>query len=460
MKIKAIEKKDAEALCKREESHFYDRKSKDVLPAKIEKVCVAFANSDGGEVVIGIDDNVDPNNPTKAWSGRKDPEEYNSIIQSLFNLSPTVSVTYELLTASALNGLVLYINVDKSKSVHKTSDNTVYVREGAQSIPIKDPDKIRNLSYAKGVSSFEEEQVTNLKAEDVVETEGLNSFLADFSPKSEPLEYLLNEYLLDTHSWIPKYSSVLLFHKNPAAALPKRCAVKIIRYETKEDDPERDHLKETFTIEGPLYKLIHVSVEKVTSILSSVKIWTVNGLETVKYPPETLWEILVNAIIHRDYSISDDVQILIYDNRVEVKSPGKLPSMITSENILNERFSRNPKIVRNLNRYKNPPNKDIGEGLNTAFQKMKDWKLRQPQIQESGNYVIVTIPHVSLARPEETVLEFLSKNSEITNRQARDLTGIRSENEMKSVFYKLKDDNKIEKVPDKGGSASAWRLVK
>ncbi len=43
------------------------------------------------------------------------------------------------------------------------------------------------------------------------------------------------------------------------------------------------------------------------------------------YPPETLWEIVVNALIHRDYSMSDDVQILIFDNRIEVLSLGGCP---------------------------------------------------------------------------------------------------------------------------------------
>ena len=51
--------------------------------------------------------------------------------------------------------------------------------------------------------------------------------------------------------------------------------------------------------------------------MSNVKIWTPKGLENVSYPPETLWEIIVNAVIHRDYSISDDIHILIFNNRIE-----------------------------------------------------------------------------------------------------------------------------------------------
>ena len=100
----------------------------------------------------------------------------------------------------------------------------------------------------------------------------------------------------------------------------------------------------------------------------------------------------MNAIIHRDYSISDDVQVLIFDNRIEVISPGRLPGYVSTDNILDARYSRNSKIVRTLARYPDPPNKDLGEGLNTAFQKMKEWRLRAPEIAEDGNYVRVRSP--------------------------------------------------------------------
>ncbi len=85
-------------------------------------------------------------------------------------------------------------------------------------------------------------------------------------------------------------------------------------------------------------------------------------------------------------------------------------------------------MVRTLSKYKNAPNKDIGEGLNTAFEKMKEWKLKSPIIEEVERNVKVTIPTHSLARPTELILEFLSHNTNINNKQAREITGIKSEN--------------------------------
>ena len=112
-----------------------------------------------------------------------------------------------------------------------------------------------------------------------------------------------------------------------------------------------------------------------------------------------------------------------------------------------------------LSRYKNPPNKDIGEGLNTAFQKMKEWRLRSPDVLDEGNYVRVVIPHAPLATPQEAIMEFVGKHGTITNRQARDITGIKSENAVKSEFYKLKEAGLIEMIPELKGNKAAWRLI-
>ena len=251
------------------------------------------------------------------------------------------------------------------------------------------------------------------------------------------LELSINKNFIDRKTFKPKACGLLLFANEPSSLIPKKCSVKIVRYETKEDDPERDHLSFTEPVDGPLLPLIKKSVRRVTEIMSSISVWTTEGAKSMRYPPETLWEIVVNALIHRDYSISDDVQIVIFDNRIEVLSPGRLPGFVSRDNILDVRYARNPKIVGLLSRYKEAPNKDIGEGLNTAFQKMKEWKMRTPEILEEENYVRVVIPHASLATPQEAIMEFLLNNSTITNKQARDITGIKSENAVKSEFYKL-----------------------
>lgn len=459
MQVREVSPADALALSSQPEGHFYDRKAAQIKGAKLQKIVCAFANADGGDVYVGIADDKDQEDPEKRWVGAPNIEEFNQLIQSLMELNPSPPMNMTFLKSTVSENYVLHIQVDKSSSVHQTSDGTVYERKGAQSLPIKEAERITALGFAKGASSYEDMLVGSADAEDVVDAEEIKVFLSEYSPKTDPLDLSINKGLIDRKNFKPKACGLLLFANDPSSVFPKKCSLKVVRYETKEDDPERDHLAFTETIEGPLYPLIRSAVGRVTQIMSSIKVWTTAGAKFMQYPPETLWEIVVNAIIHRDYSLSDDVQILIFDNRIEVLSPGRLPGFVSRDNILDVRYARNPKIVGILSKYKDAPNKDIGEGLNTAFQKMKEWKMRNPEIIEEENYVRVVIPHASLATPQEAIMEFLANNSTITNKQARDITGIKSENAVKSEFYKLRDTGKIEMIPELKGNKAAWRLI-
>jgi ATP-dependent DNA helicase RecG len=446
-------------LASKEEDHFFDRKAVAVSGAKLQKVAVAFANADGGEIYVGVaDDKAEPD-PARRWNGAPRIEDYNQHIQALTEVQPALPMELTFLKAAGTTCYVLQVLIEKSQAVHRAADRRVYERKGAQSLPVDDPERITAISFAKGAVSYEDSTVDGAMAEDIVDSPRLAEFLGDFSPRTDPLELAINRNLIDRKTFKPKVAGILLFAVAPASLMPKKCSVRIVRYETKEDDPERDHLGPIESIEGTLYELIHATVGRVTEMMSSINVWTTDGEKAMEYPFETLWEIVVNAIIHRDYSMSDDVQILIFDNRIEVLSPGRLPAFVNAENILDVRYARNPRIVGILSRYKSPPNKDIGEGLNTAFQKMKDWRLQSPKIINEGNYVRVIIPHAPLATPQEAIMEFLAKHGTIPNRQARDITGIKSENSVKAEFYKLRDAGRIEMIPELKGSKATWRLL-
>jgi ATP-dependent DNA helicase RecG len=214
------------------------------------------------------------------------------------------------------------------------------------------------------------------------------------------------------------------------------------------------------TIEGPLYHLIKHAVDQTVSMVEGIKTLGPTGLEPVKYPRETLHEIVTNAVLHRDYSIQTDIQIRVFDNRIEVESPGVLPGHVTVDNVLDEQFARNGTLVRLINKFPDPPNKDVGEGLDTAFAAMERERLRPPVIEQTSSSVIVKIKHERLATPEQSIMDYLENHPEISNSTARKLTGIRSENSMKEVFYRLRKAGVIDQVPNRPQSKKAWHKVK
>ncbi len=124
---------------------------------------------------------------------------------------------------------------------------------------------------------------------------------------------------------------------------------------------------------------------------------------------------------------------------------------MTTENILSERFARNGAIVRLLNKFPNPPNRDVGEGLNTAFEKMHQLGLKDPTIEERDSDVLVTIRHEPLASPEQTIMKYLEQNEFIRNKKAREITFIKDGDQMKRILSTMAGTGQIEQVGKFGG---------
>ncbi|NMH66175.1 ATP-binding protein [Shewanella salipaludis] len=434
------------------ESFLVDVKSKEIRPSKLSETVSAFANAGGGDLYIGITEN---NDNSRGWVGYDSVEEANDLIHALVQAHPFANhISFEFLSSLGYQGFVLHITVSKVKEIVKSTKGEVFVRTNAGKIKIITGEQMKRLELDKGISTFEDELV-KINVESIENSLSIIRFMVNVVPNSEPFTYLKNQQLIESEK--AKVAGILLFCDEPAVYIPKRCSVKIMRYKTK-DEMGREFLNEIpHTIEGDAYTLIFEAVLKTKKLIEGIKKLGNKGLEEIKYPHDTLHEIITNAILHRDYSIVSDVQIRIFDNRVEVESPGKLPGHVTIQNILDTQSARNPRLVRLINKFPNPPNQDVGEGLDTAFRAMKDLRLMAPKIEEKDNSVLVSIFHQPLASPEELVLEYLKEHDEITNKIARDLTGIKSENGMKNVFLKLKSRSIIEPTPGKKGSLSSWR---
>lgn len=437
-----------------QESFLNDIKAKEIKPAKLSETVSAFANAAGGDIYIGISENKTAG--TRAWDGFSDPEEANDIAHTLFQAHPFGNhLKVEFLKAPGHSGLVMHLSINKVKEIVKSSSGEVFVRVNAGKQKINTPDKLKRLELDKGVVTFENEWVeAPLRA--LENSASIIHFLINIIPSGEPETYLRNQELIK--DGYAKVCGALLFCDEPAIYLPKRCSIKIMRYRTKEEDIGREFLDGTpLTIEGDSYNLIYRAVEATKNIVEGVQKLGESGLESVIYPDETLHEIVTNAVLHRDYSIIADTQIRVFDNRIEVESPGKLPGHVTVANILDTQSARNPALVRLINKFPEPPNKDVGEGLNTAFRAMELLRLKPPLIIEKESSVLVVIRHESLGSPEEIVMSYMESNGEITNSIARDLTGIKSENTMKNVFLRLKSRGLLEPIPERKGAASAWR---
>lgn len=438
-----------------EEGHFSDIKSFRIAPAKLTRSIAAFANSEGGELFIGVEEDKSAGHRT--WLGFKTMEAANGHIQVFESMFPLgTDFSYEFLSNTCSDGLVVKVHVRKTREIKKASDGKVYVRRGAQNLPVDSPERLEILKRDKGITSFEDETVACDKSL-VTNSEQIIRFMLEVIPTSEPESWLRMQMLLVNSQ--PTVAGVVLFADLPQAILPKRTGIKIYRYKTKDDQGTRETLDfDPLSIEGNAYEQIRSAVLEAQRIIESVRVRTAEGLSPLQYPTTAVHEIITNAVLHRNYSAPDDIHIRIFDNRVEVMSPGTLPGHVTPENILDERFARNPTIVRLINKFPDPPNKDIGEGLNTAFRAMRAMKLKNPTVVQSSGSVTVTLRHEPLASPDETILAYLQTHAEIANRDAREICFIGSENKMKTILQKMVKTGLIELLPDRTRYSAAYRL--
>jgi ATP-dependent DNA helicase RecG len=457
LEIKDIDVDARDRILALEENHYLDLKAQELTAAKLVVHAVAFGNSAGGEIYLGVDEITGGG---RRWRGIAAVEEANGHIQELHKVfQGNDYLTVEFLRAPGVPGFVVHMIVEKSREVLATPNGDIYVRVSAQKLPVKleSANQIQRLTLDKGIATFEDMPVPDAELELITDSLAVTAFMIDAVPISQPEPWLKSQRLIKDGQ--PTVAGILLFADEPQAILPKRCAIKISRYRTSELVAHRDQLDGTpLTIEGPLINQIQQAVEIVRKIVEATHVQGSAGLVSIRYPTETLHEIITNSVLHRDYSIQTDVQVRIFDNRIEVESPGRLPGHITKYNILHEQFARNGKLVRLANKFPDAPNKDTGEGLDTAFQKMRDLGLVPPEIDDDEHRVLVRIKHEPLASYEEQILEYLKHNSDINNSRARELTGEGSENKMKRTFEKMMSADQIHRDPSRKGSATAYKL--
>jgi ATP-dependent DNA helicase RecG len=457
-----ISLEEAFELIERDESHFWDQKSKLSPGATIQKIACALANADGGEFAVGIEDRLNASGIDR-WDAFPTIEDANKVLEAVVRDSePAVpySVDWLRIDGHSDRGVVVLVTVGKSEDVHRVANGSVWIRRGTSSVELAGS-AITDLALAKGAKSYEDQLVADYTMADLVQEPELLTFLHGYSPRTAPEDFVGKQRLVHRESQQARVSAAVLYAEVPSAVVPKRCGVKVARYETKDEEPRREHLAGTpLSLEGPARLLIDETLTAVAQMIESVSVLRPDGTTgPVQYPPDVLKEIIVNAVLHRDYNVADDILVFVFDNRVDVHSPGVLPGHMTLANLLDERFARNPTIVRLVNKYPDPPNKDIGEGLRTVVSKMAEAKLETPKFNIRGNYFVVRLGHTPLARPQAIVMKYLDTHSEITNSTGRSLTGISSENTMKEVFYSLRKLGEIEMVPTRRGSKSAWRKV-
>lgn len=404
-KTEQISKK-IEDICKAPEGPYLDRKSSRLAPRDIVKHVIAFANAGGGTLAIGIEDDGRLTGFTLPNSHH--PEEYKEAIYSSCYPMPSFHLE-KLPYGENENEYILLIQIDISENqvITKAPEKTVYLRISDKSKEISH-DQITQLEYDRGQRFFEEREIEDATIEEDIDKEILQSYCEkmktitpmDISATLKARGLIRNGHLTN--------AAILLFGNNPTKFLPQ-ARVRFIRYDgMKKATGQRINIIKEKTFDKALPCLLPEIKEFMSNQLREFQSLNDSGkFERIPEYPEFAWlEGIVNALTHRDYSISGDhIRISMYDDRLEIFSPGKLPNIVTLGNMKHTRFSRNPKIARIMTELGWV--KELNEGVNRIYDEMQLSFLKEPVYSEPNERAVMLLLENSITSRNLRVTEQL-----------------------------------------------------
>lgn len=377
----------AKKLLALRESQWFERKSIRVEPKVAARTLVGFANAEGGTLVIGLSEGV-------VEDLRERMTEINALRRAAINFTePPVRVSADDVPVVDLQGneqKLLVFRVAPGDVDYRMRDGDTYMRAGDSTMKLSFLQQ-RELLYDRGSSNFEAEPAREASVDDL-DTDILQTF-SDAIGLENPLRSLNARNLLTRDSQITN-AGYLLFARNPETNFPN-AHVRVIRYRgtvrgegaRQTIEAERDH-----RITGPLPLVVINAQQLIEEWMPKRRALNNDGrFADMAIVPQAAWlEGLVNAVVHRSYSMSGDhIRFEIFDNRVEVTSPGRFPVIADlTEPTKISRYSRNPRIARVCSDM--GITQELGEGIRRIFAEMQRLGLADPHyIQSSASVTLV-----------------------------------------------------------------------
>lgn len=379
------------------ENQYFDRKSARKDDKEIAKHISAFANSAGGKLVIGIEDDGEVTGFKR--DGARDIENFERA--ALTTCAPTPIVRKDRIHVVNSSGeddliLVLDIEASTSHSIARSSDDEVFLRQNDRSVRLN-REQVLALEYDKGQRVFEDELVEDSSLDDVDHEvfDRYKEILGTDAPDEQVLRS--RRFMRDGRLTV---AGALLFAQDPSVMMPQ-ARVRVLRYDgVKMETGEHLNITKERSFCGPLPKVIQGAYELISSMLREFQFLGPDGkFQTVPEYPEFAWfEGLVNAVTHRDYSFRGDyIRVSMFDDRLEIVSPGALPNIVTLDNMRTTRYSRNPRIARTLVEFGWV--RELNEGVKRIYTEMQDSLLNDPVYAEpGGTKVQLTLENNIVAR--------------------------------------------------------------
>jgi ATP-dependent DNA helicase RecG len=384
---------------------------------KLAEVCVCFANAQGGEIVIGIEDAASEP-PTNQ---RVDQTAVNKVMKQLRDLTDGVGIVDSTITKHTNGGEYFTLQVLPSmRAIATTSSGKVLIRVSDNCFPVSSHD-LTHLAAEKTAFQWEivAPQKIPLSGTDPAKVDTFindiraSDKVSDFIRGKERTEVLEYYQLLSPEGHLTNLGVLWLGTPAQRARLNYPLTVQYIVYNEREEKIRKSDWH--FHLHNPKELLLEIEREAVELTYSTELPDGLFRKNIRQYPREVVRELLINAIAHRSYTTSSDIFVRVYPDRMTITSPGSLPLGITKDNILHKQHRRNPHLIKILNDLKLMEGE--GSGYDLVYEKLARDAKPLPSIESDYTQVAVTVYSGTVNPEVVSILDYIDKHYQLMQKE-------------------------------------------
>ena len=347
---------------------------------------IAFSNSKGGIIVFGVNDKTgELNGLSFSEIQHTNQQIVNTASQKVY---PPVYLTTETITLDNNQLFIAYIDEGLSKP-YKDSNGTIFLKNGADKRKVTSNDEIARLLGSKNLLA-EEIEIYDSGIKDLNVWLFSEYFKKEFGKSYEEKGLTVEEALIAKKAMRNNHLTLagLLFFGNEPQSFRPAFTIKTVIF-VGNDIGGNNYRSKPEDLQGPIPELFKQGMNYLKSAIKYLQDgqdFNSHGIPEISII--AMEEILQNAIIHRDYFKNAPIRLLIFDNRIEIISPGRLPNSLTVDEVkYGNPVTRNSQIA--LFASKTLPYSGLGSGIRRAFSEQPDLELEN---DVSGEQFIVRFP--------------------------------------------------------------------
>ncbi len=411
------------------EGQWLERKSPRIRGRSLADAMIGLANAEGGLICVGIEEGrvqgVD-------GAGRL----VNEWRQAAVDFSvPAVRHAFELLACTNVHGEpdhVVVIDVEASERVHENPAGDTYLRIGDENRKLG-PFEAQQLRYDKGDSTYDARPLTDA-GRDALDDDLVRRYLAAIRAGDGERALKARGLVAErAGELVPTVAGMLVLGSEPQAHFPE-AYVRLLRYRgTTRETGSRSNVDHDVRLAGPLPEQIATARRRLPRWLPVVaRLGDRGRFSRESHIPQPAWlEAIVNAVIHRSYAMGGDhTRVEVFDDRIEVESPGRLPGLVRVDTIRTTRFARNPRIARAMADL--GFGRELGEGVDRMYAEMERAGLPEPVFVQTAASLRVTLLDdpagarmlAALPPGSERFVEHLIRTGRVTTSEAVSLLGV------------------------------------